>query len=303
MNIGRGLRCLFALGLIGLPLGCNLLPLNLGSSNDKADKQAHHLARDRDPTPPPGKNQVRVSQFLFISDSDLKGERDLFNELARLRDQVYKELKLPESQTLVQVYVFEDREHYEQYMRAKYPDLPKRRAFFIQQPRSVGGAEDLLVFTYRGERIREDLRHELTHALLHSVLKAVPLWLDEGLAEYFEVPPECQGVNFAHLDQIRRGEHGLFRPELSRLEQISQVHNMTPAEYREAWAWVHLMLRGRPDGKAVLVKYLQQLRNTENPGPLAPALAKVYPAPDEALSRHVLIVDRTPRPDPARASR
>ena len=149
---------------------------------------------------------------------------------------------------------------------------------------------------------REDLRHELTHALLHSVLKGVPLWLDEGLAEYFEVPPENQGINFGHLDQIRRGEHGLFNPDLGRLEQISQVQHMSPAEYRESWAWVHLMLRGRPEGKVVLLKYLQQLRATENPGPLAPALAKLYPAPDYALAKHVLILDRAPRP-PAHASR
>jgi hypothetical protein len=297
MNLQRGFRCLFALALFG-PLGCNLLPINLGG-NEKIDK-SQRLA-SREPFPAPTKYQVRVAPFVFLADTDLKAERELFNELSRMREQVYRELKLPDSQTVVQVHIFEDREHYEEYMRAKYPQLPKRRAFFIQQPRSVGGPDDLLVFTYRGERIREDLRHELTHALLHSVLKGVPLWLDEGLAEYFEVAPENQGVNFGHLDQIRHGEQGIFRPDLARLEQISQVKHMSPAEYREAWAWVHLMLRGRPEGKAVLVKYLQQLRTTENPGPLAPALAKVYPAPDEALSRHVMLLDHAPRP--AHASR
>jgi hypothetical protein len=301
MNMGRSVRYLFAFALLG-PVGCNLLPINLGGQ-EKTDKVGHRLGHNREPQPAaPAKYQVRVAPFLFLSDTDLKGERELFSELSRLREQVCRELKLPDSQTVVQVHIFEDRDHYEQYMRTKYPELPKRRAFFIQQPRSVGGGDDLLVFTYRGERIREDLRHELTHALLHSVLKGVPLWLDEGLAEYFEVPGECQGVNFAHLDQIRRGEHGLFRPELARLEQISQVQHMSPTEYREAWAWVHLMLRGRPDGKAVLVRYLQQLRTTENPGPLAPALAKVYPSPEDVLVRHVALLDGAPRPAP-RASR
>ncbi|GIT30210.1 MAG: hypothetical protein Ct9H300mP1_22560 [Planctomycetaceae bacterium] len=42
----------------------------------------------------------------------------------------------------------------------------------------------------------EDLRHEFTHGVLHSSLKRVPLWLDEGLAEYFEVVgPKPGGVN------------------------------------------------------------------------------------------------------------
>ena len=52
-----------------------------------------------------------------------------------------------------------------------------------------------MVYTYWGNRIQQDLRHELTHAILHSVLKDVPLWLDEGLAEYFEVPHGWKGVN------------------------------------------------------------------------------------------------------------
>jgi hypothetical protein len=299
MTLGRRCHCLFAVALLGAA-GCNLLPINLSSSTERLEKQPHLLSRDKDIPPLPTRYQVRVSQFIFLSDQELKTERELFTELGQLRDQVYRELRLPESHTLVQVYVFEDRAHYEQYMRAKYPELPKRRAFFIAQPRTrtPGGAEDLLVFTYHGERIREDLRHELTHALLHSVLKGVPLWLDEGLAEYFEVPPECQGINYGHLDQIRRGT-ALFQPDLTRLEQLSQVAQMAPAEYRESWAWVHLMLRGRAEAKAVLVKYLQQLRTTDNPGPLQPALARIYHAPDEALQLHVKLLDGVPRPQTA----
>src|SRR5438445_5221604 len=107
-------------------------------------------------------------------------------------------------------------------MCARAPDLPKRRAFFVAQP-SVGASEDLLVYTYWGDRIQQDLRHELTHALLHSVLKDVPLWLDEGLAEFFEVPASTDGVNSQHLEQLRRGDP---RPNLARLEQLSEVQQI-----------------------------------------------------------------------------
>ena len=194
------------------------------------------------------------------------------------------------------VYLFEDEKRYERYMKAKYPDLPRRRAFFVAQPRSVGGSEDLMVFTFWGEHVRKDLRHELTHALLHSVLKDVPLWLDEGLAEYYEVPPERWGVSASHLEQLRRDD---FKPNLARLEQLCQVQQMTPAEYREAWAWTHLMLRGKPEVRAVLLKYLQQLRSNPNPGPLQPRLAEVLPAPEEALEKHLAQLARSPRPAPS----
>jgi hypothetical protein len=172
-------------------------------------------------------------------------------------------------------------------MRARYPDLPKRRAFFVAQPHSVGGPEDLLVYTFWGDRIRQDLRHELTHALLHSVLKDVPLWLDEGLAEYFEVSPDAQGVNLHHLEQIQATAGAPFKPDLAHLEQLSQVQQMTPVEYREAWAWVHLMLRDRPEAKAVLIQYLQQLRVNPNPGLLQPRMANLFPDLQEALCQHL----------------
>jgi hypothetical protein len=235
----------------------------------------------------PGKHSSRVSQYVFLYDFELKKDVPLFDELGDLRDQVYKELQLPNSgSTVVQVYLFEDKERYERFMRAKYPDLPKRRAFFVAQPRAVGGAEDLLVYTYWGDRIRQDLRHELTHALLHSVLKDVPLWLDEGLAEYYELPPEKHGTNQNHLEQIRRAADD-FKPDLERLENLKEVQQMTPSEYRESWAWVHLMLHGQPEGKTALLNYLQQLRSNPKPGPLEPKLAEIFPEPNAALEKHL----------------
>src|SRR5262249_10125215 len=240
---------------------------------------------DKEPAPGlPAKHSLRVSQYVFFSDTEMRREQPLFQELADLRDQVTKELQLPAANTVVLVYLFEDEKRYERYMKAKYPELPRRRAFFVAQPRSVGGAEDLMVFTFWGDNVRKDLRHELTHALLHSVLKDVPLWLDEGLAEYYEVPPEYWGVNAGHLEQLRRDD---FRPNLVRLEQLGPVQQMTPAEYREAWGSTHVMLRSKPEARTVLLKYLQQLRSNPNPGPLQPRLVEVFSAPEEALEKHL----------------
>jgi hypothetical protein len=287
-------QCASAL-LAGLYLtlasGCASLRLSPSPSDrDKITKEA--------PLPAPGKNPYRVSQFVFLADFELKMDQPLFRELQDLPDQIYKELQLPSSSTLIQVHLFEDRPGYERFMQSRYPELPKRRAFFVAQPHSVGNGEDLLVYTFWGERIRDDLRHELTHALLHSVLKDVPLWLDEGLAEYFERPPEAQGVNANHLEQLLLNGSGPVKADLAHLEQLTQVQQMTPAEYRESWAWVHLMLRGKPEAKAVLAAYLQQLRTNPNPGSLEPRLAKVFPDLDDALHKHLakLEIDRHASP-------
>src|SRR5262249_50738739 len=150
-----------ALALSLFSLGCHSLKLSSQANEkpEKADKEPALVA--------PSKYQLRVSQYLFRADFELKPELPLFRELADLRDQVHKEFQLPAANTIIQVHLFEDQHRYENFMHARYPDLPRRRAFFVAQPPRVGGAEDLLVYTFWGDRIRQDLRHELTHALLH----------------------------------------------------------------------------------------------------------------------------------------
>jgi hypothetical protein len=279
-------RWLLALALLG---GCNSLKLNSttppppaeGTFRDKTDPPT---AAPVQSASLPSKYSVRKSQFVFYADFKLNADDALFTELESLRETVYRELQLPPSNTLIQVYLFEDRDRYDRFMKAGYPDLPRRRAFFVAQPRAVGGVDELLVYTFKGDRIRQDLRHELTHAVLHSTLKDVPLWLDEGLAEFFELPPASDGLNAQHLEQLRKTQ---FTPNLSRLERMHQVVDMSPAEYREAWAWTHLMLRGPADGKAVLLAYLYQLRATPTPGPLQPRLTAALPGLTDALESHL----------------
>ncbi|GIW80001.1 MAG: hypothetical protein KatS3mg105_1808 [Gemmatales bacterium] len=266
-----------SLVVLGLIAGCNSMAL----------KQEHgtvNAIQVPDAPPTPGKHSLRVSHFMFLSDFELDARHPLFKELGEFPDQVYGELKLPHLDTIVLVYLFENKRKYEDYMAARYPSLPNRRAFFVAQPRTIGGAEDLLVYTYWGDRIQEDLRHELTHALLHGVLKDVPLWLDEGLAEYFETPPAAKGVNRQHLEQIKQLP---FRPDLVRLERLESVQQMAPAEYREAWAWVHLMLQGPPAIRQVLLDYLQALRTNPKPGSLSQRLANISPRTGQMLVEHL----------------
>jgi hypothetical protein len=270
-----------AAACLGLLIGCHTfkMPGAGGDRPDKVEKEAG-LAR-------PGKYSFRVSQYVFYSDFEVKHDQPIFRELSDLRDQVYKELQLPApgSDTLIHVYLFADKDGYERFIQARYPGLPDRRAFFMEeQPRGLSKGE-LLVFTFRSDRITLDLRHELTHALLHSVLKDVPLWLDEGLAEYYELPPSWNGFNRTHVRVLR--ERGI-RPDLARLEQLSEVKDMDADRYRESWAWVYLMLRGNPKAKEVLLAYLQQLRTKPTAGALQPRLVEAVPNLDDALDRLLL---------------
>jgi hypothetical protein len=235
----------------------------------------------------PSKNWLRVSQYAICADFELNPNDPLFRELEVLPLQIQSELKLPSGNSVIQVYLFESQELYEAYMTARYPKLPIRRAYFIAEPRASTG-DDLLVYTWMGDHFRTDLRHELTHAVLHSVLKTVPLWLDEGLAGFFELPPVQDGWNAAHAEAIRKS---VFQPDLARLEQMNKVSQMEKPEYRESWAWVHLMLRGPRKANDALLTYLNELQSNSNATPLLPKLKEALSEVDAALVDHLAMED------------
>jgi len=245
--------------------------------------------------PLPNKKQVRVGpRYLFLSDLEIKPDHPLLKDLEGLQDQVCRELHLPPNNTMVFVYLFSDRQAYDRYMRAHFKNLPPRRAFFMARSDERRG-DELMVYTFWGERLQEDLRHELTHAELHGSCKHIPMWLDEGLAEYFEVPPSANGLNHQHLSTLRSQPGVPWSPNLSRLEKLTLVKEMNHADYREAWAWVHFMLRGNPQAKNVLLSYLQQLRTGKETAPLEMQLSAVVPDPVQALREHIASLEAATR--------
>src|SRR2546426_172045 len=76
-------------------------------------------------------NTIRANQFVFHTDLDLKKEQELLQELGELPEQVFKELHLPPSTTLIHVYLFKDADRYHDYLNYRYQEqkLPDRRAF------------------------------------------------------------------------------------------------------------------------------------------------------------------------------
>jgi hypothetical protein len=286
--IRPGLRLALLVALLAAPAGCETARPDADAVPRDADVLPR-AAEPSSPAAPPGKHATRRGPYVFYHDFEIDPADPLLAELEALPDQVYGELHLPPGNEIIQVFLFDTQDRYERYMKARYRQmsLPNRRAYFIEEFRAAAPPE-LKVFTWMGDHLRTDLRHELTHALLHNVLKAVPIWLDEGLAGYFELPPEQAGVNPQHLESLRRGP---FMPDLARLEKLGEVKDMEKPEYREAWAWVHIMLRGAPEGRRVLHDYLQALRTNPNPGPLLPRLEAVYPNPDQVLADHLARIE------------
>jgi tRNA A-37 threonylcarbamoyl transferase component Bud32 len=230
----------------------------------------------------PVRYSVPGDQLLVLSDFKLPKDHELIRELNGLREQVTSILELPVKRDPVVVYLFNNETEYRRYMNATYPRLPPRSAYFVGTP------TELAVYTHWGQNVREDLRHEYTHGLLHSGLKRVPLWLDEGLAEYFEVAgPKPGGLNHDYAQHLSEAVASGWRPDLKRLENLDDSGQMKRAEYQESWAWVHFFLNSTPEAKQALVSYLADLRTNPHAKTISNRLRTVAPEYDARFVSYI----------------
>ena len=239
----------------------------------------HALSRPS-PVGLPTRRAMESEHLLVRSDVKLPKNHKLLRELDSLRDEIADTLNLPVQKEPVTIYLFSDEVRYAQYLQARYPQLPPRRAYF------VGTSKELAVYTFWGEKIQEDMRHEYTHGVLHASLQDVPLWLDEGLAEYFEVASRPAGLNREYATRLASDFARGWHPNLERLESLEAVNDMQKADYQEAWAWVHFLLHHSDDSRDVLLSYLHELQSNGKPGPLSTRLREAIPHADERFAVH-----------------
>lgn len=227
-------------------------------------------------------------QLVIHSDFELPAHHRLVEELAVRRADVLERLALPASDEPIHIYLFETGERFEAFVRQQHPEFPDRRAFFLETDTR------LQVYAQWGDRVAEDLRHEVTHGYLHAAVPGLPLWLDEGIAEYFEVPRGHRGLNEHNLKiLLRHGQAHTWKPDLARLERLPPSSDMTAEDYAEAWGWVHLLLETEPRGRELLCQYLQQVRHEGGAAPLRPLLTTLFPQPEQALLEHLHALTET----------
>lgn len=201
-------------------------------------------------------------------------------ELQKLQRELAESLQIEMKQETIELFLFADQVGYRQHLESKFPGVPFRRAMYVKH--SGPG----MVYAYHSDEFAVDLRHESTHALLHTALPSVPLWLDEGLAEYFELPSEKRAYDNAYQSGLTwRIRLGQVQP-LVALERKRDLAEMGRNEYRDAWAWVHFMLHGPPEARAELRAYLDELRSTEQPEPLSRRLESRLPGLEKRLLAH-----------------
>jgi len=224
----------------------------------------------------------QVGPFVFQATFSLAPYEGLFAELPELQRELTRTLGVPPAKIPIYVYLFSDEGEYRAYKDEHFPRVPYRPALFIMEGGSPG------VYTFRKPDLDVDVRHECTHALLHSALPVVPLWLDEGLAKYFEVPAGKRAFDHPYFDDLKWKwslRLGMVRT-IESLEQREELTEMDAADYRHSWAWVHFMLHGPAPAHRALVSYLASYQHYEPAGKLSVRVAEAVPNPTEQMIQH-----------------
>jgi hypothetical protein len=209
-------------------------------------------------------------------------------------------MKLSEPETLLVAMVFADQKSYIDYGKAEIGDgvaliqghysLPSNRVVMYDLTGSEGAglgerkgmsARVNAILTRPGaEGTVATIIHEATHQLafnsgMHQRLGAVPRWLTEGMAIYFETPDLKNARGWQKIGVVNRSRLQTFhlylreRPADSLATLITSDARLMDAKtaraaYAEAWALNYYLIRNHQE------KYTQYLATLAAKGPLLP---------------------------------
>ena len=237
----------------------------------------------------PTRYQHRTGPFVIMSNFPMADDPPAVRCLVALNRDMKQHLGFEprDDNEPVEIYVLDSRNAFAHFLKFYYPDLPPRRAFFLAQ------GSHRVVYTYSSPRLEEDLRHEATHTLLHGAFGDLPLWLDEGIAEYFEDDLAQSATDRERIASITKDLSSGWAPDLKRLESLTDIREMTPRDYRESWAWVHLVLNGSNEGSSRLMAAL-----AESSGDPEKLKLSAQGIGNEQLLAHLKTLPSKPKPVP-----
>ena len=222
-----------------------------------------------------------LAPYLIRSEFALRDVAELVSDLGDLQADVERLLKLKCEPKEIQIHLFRSRSSYVDYLSKRVPDGTKRKALFVQ------GTDAGRVYAYRQRDLDTDVRHETTHALLHSALPFVPMWLDEGIAEYFEASPSLRQKHHPHHGELKRAIFFGWKPEIEKLEAQREMLDMSGKDYRDAWGVIHFILHGPPAAREALAAYFEEVQSGKAPAPLSQHLRRRIPDLDRQIVEHL----------------
>ncbi|WP_041401635.1 DUF1570 domain-containing protein [Planctopirus limnophila] len=214
------------------------------------------------------KSRHEAGDLSIFAEFPLRDVQGLVDELAALQGEIEATLRLKANDQPIEIYLFASRGSYVNHVSVRVPNAVNRRALYVQ------GKDAGRIYAYRHREMDIDVRHEATHAILHNCLPFVPLWLDEGLAEYFEVRQAERKSQNPHHSSTKWVRRFGGRPDLVALEKKRNLTDFDGGDYRDAWSVVHFMLHGPPAARKILDEYFE----TISEGGVPQSFSQAFPA-------------------------
>ena len=220
--------------------------------------------------------EIRGADVIVFGQQSPRTLRDVAVQIEQFRavvGQLIAGARQPQSLP-TEVYLFDT----ERAMR-DYVPLYQGRPAALTGYCHCGAPDEISVIVAALSQYREStsiIYHEYTHLLMRNALRDVPVWLNEGLAEYFSTfnlrsngreaeigAPIPNHVAALHDDFIPL-------PRLLAVNRTSPLYNERTRKtifYAEAWALTHYLLIGRPGGSETLNAFLSEYANGADSGP------------------------------------
>lgn len=232
-----------------------------------------------------GESWIRVEtpHFVVLAELGPAAAQSIAIELERARPSFRAALGAPSEERLIRVLVFSSRARFEPFL----PEF-EGRARSLPGYSLSGPQRDYILLASDAERPTV-LLHEYAHLYLHERYGSLPVWLDEGLAEFLASARTSGREGW--LGEIHpRYVERLRREKLLPLEVFFSVNRQSPLYgdrespnvfYAQAWAMAHFLLLG---DAAPRFQKLVELAGGLAQGLVAPrAIASVFRIPPDRL--------------------
>jgi len=226
------------------------------------------------------KDMRDVTTKHYLIKSNIKG--DLVDDLARRMDGMYeeytrrlKEFAPPKEAPKLPVYLFNKHEEYQ-----AFTELPNIGGAFVGQGEKSFLASHLEI--QGRDELRRTLQHEGFHQFAYATIgENLPLWMNEGIAEYFN-DAIWNGRTFlvgqVWPRRVRRLQHDIQKRQLVPFKEFTGVTSeqwfdaikkdpeKITTYYNQAWAMIYFLGEsGREHHRRKLVDYMKKIKAGAEP--------------------------------------
>jgi len=238
-----------------------------------------------------------MAHFTLFSDASEKMTRDFGADLERFREvlRAFHPGFEFDSSRPTYVFIFKNSAAIKPYRLWEAGKPKELKGYCLQS----GTVTYLVVDAEGGAEASRIVYHEYTHVFVNQNLWGVPLWFNEGVAEFYST--FRAGDRGAEIGLPRNNLLGFLAtatwmplPQLFSVDHHSPEYNdpkLMSIFYAESWALVHYLLQGSPGEAAKVSSFLERLRNE---GSVEDVFGVFRAGPEEMLKevRHYVAANR-----------